>query len=564
MSMNFNGKTLHTICYLISKSLDEKITPEESEFMNKLIISDDQARRYYVELMQVHYNLRCIHEQQQAQKIEEECSQWDVQLWQELASYEMTAETIEQEPAAQDKQDICSRGQIVKARAEKPSKFSIYTLAASIAAMVLMVLYIHFMPTRKTVVATVKDSFNCKWSGDQVIKTGDQILNEPMVLLKGFVTFTFDYGAEVVVEGPAEFTPTAPDKMMLNRGKAFAHVPKNAIGFTIDTPYSSVVDLGTEFGVTAENNGTTEIHVYDGKVNLIAATSKQSKDSQIVTESQARRIDADNVAIEPTGFKEYLYAQQISSQDRRVIYGRPISLSSLVAGGDGFSSGSVESGIDPSTGQINEKAKEGYGRSGSGAFSPVADKYYIDGVFVPSGSSVVTSEGHRFTGFPETANTFWSDITANPVFNFSAFDDAGKLIYELQLVGTLDGEVENLTADSANPMIIMHPNVGITFDLQAIRQAYPEAEIDRFMARCGITKNTIKKMKHEYWVLIDGRNVYHHWQGDDDDTVGEIDISILPNQRFLTLAVTDGGDNTSFDWCLFDNAIIELVPKGLK
>ena len=71
-------------------------------------------------------------------------------------------------------------------------------------------------------------------------------------------------------------------------------------------------------------------------------------------------------------------------------------------------------------------------------------------------------------------------------------------------------------------------------------------------------------MKHDFWVLLDGQQVFHYSQAAGDDTAQTIYIPIHPEQSYLTLATTDGGDNTSYDWCLYENAVLELAPKGLQ
>jgi hypothetical protein len=44
-------------------------------------------------------------------------------------------------------------------------------------------------------------------------------------------------------------------------GRVYASVPKEALGFTIYTQNSKIIDLGTEFGVDTAMDGTVEIHV---------------------------------------------------------------------------------------------------------------------------------------------------------------------------------------------------------------------------------------------------------------------------------------------------------------
>jgi len=498
------------------------------------------------------------------QQIQDSSEVLDLQLWEELARHEKRAEPLRIDVRKKEEAVLQPvRPQQLPQR-KKPSKFPFYTLAVSVAAVLLMILYIYVMPAPKRVVATVTDCLNCRWeSAENGLKPGEDVFNEPRTLLAGYVSLTFDYGAQVVVEGPAEFVPLTPERMILRYGKAFAHVPNRAIGFTLDTPCSSVVDLGTDFGVEAQLNGSSEIHVFQGKINLIADNGQQSKASEIVPQNQARKIEAGSTAIKTAEFNEYQFAQKISSKENRVMYGRPISLASFVAGGDGRTPGDQPSGIDPATGQIHQTVQEKMGRMGSGTYRTVAERAFIDGVFVPNGPSVVSSAGHTFEGFPATTGTFWCDITTSPVFNYTATNEDGEVLYRQQFIATLD-TAPNSNTNSEKQVILMHANTGMTFDLNKIRHAFKNAEIVGFRANCGVTKNVIVKMRHDFWVLVDGQLVFHYSQPASDDTAQAIDIPIRPDQSFLTLAITDGGDNTSYDWCLFENAVLELAPKSMR
>jgi hypothetical protein len=84
-------------------------------------------------------------------------------------------------------------------------------------------------------------------------------------LASGFASIRFAQGAEVVLEGAADFEITGPNQATLHLGNVTASVPESAHGFTIDGPDGRVVDLGTRFGVRVSNAGM-EVHVLEGKV----------------------------------------------------------------------------------------------------------------------------------------------------------------------------------------------------------------------------------------------------------------------------------------------------------
>jgi hypothetical protein len=80
-------------------------------------------------------------------------------------------------------------------------------------------------------------------------------------------------------------------------GHLSAQVPPAAIGFTVETPTAKIVDLGTEFGVSA-NATASEVHVFKGEVLVTAA---KADGPQRLTESHASRID--NATGTPAGIE---------------------------------------------------------------------------------------------------------------------------------------------------------------------------------------------------------------------------------------------------------------------
>ncbi|QDV71942.1 FecR protein [Planctomycetes bacterium K2D] len=95
------------------------------------------------------------------------------------------------------------------------------------------------------------------------IHIGDRIATE-----EGLASLRFDCGAEVVLKGPAEIEVVSPMRARLIRGTLTAQVQESAHGFRIDTPNSRVIDLGTEFGLSVDDEGDTEMVVFTGKVAL--------------------------------------------------------------------------------------------------------------------------------------------------------------------------------------------------------------------------------------------------------------------------------------------------------
>lgn len=89
-----------------------------------------------------------------------------------------------------------------------------------------------------------------------------------LAIRSGLVEVTYGSGVRVTLEGPADFTVKDAGAGLLTNGKLAALVPKGAEGFRVDYANGSVVDLGTEFAMDAKSDGSTELGVFQGKVEL--------------------------------------------------------------------------------------------------------------------------------------------------------------------------------------------------------------------------------------------------------------------------------------------------------
>jgi hypothetical protein len=102
-------------------------------------------------------------------------------------------------------------------------------------------------------------------------------------LKSGHALLQFYCGATVLLQGPAEFQLISRTKAYCARGKLRATVPAQAQGFTIGSPRLDVVDRGTEFGLDVEDGERTEVHVFQGKVELYGAGDKASSPRKLTT-----------------------------------------------------------------------------------------------------------------------------------------------------------------------------------------------------------------------------------------------------------------------------------------
>ena len=125
-------------------------------------------------------------------------------------------------------------------------------------------------------------------------------------LANGFAEVTFDSGAKVVLEGPASLDVKSAWAATLNRGNLKASVPAQAIGFSIFNPNVEVVDLGTEFTMSADASGAADVLVLKGEVEA-QPSAVGSRQPIVLAAKESRRFASSGVST--AGNVEQKFAQ---------------------------------------------------------------------------------------------------------------------------------------------------------------------------------------------------------------------------------------------------------------
>lgn len=140
-------------------------------------------------------------------------------------------------------------------------------------------------------IATITDLIDVQWADTRAsLSLGDKVSPRRMSLTEGTVCFTFAHRVALTVEAPADFELLDRDHVTLHAGQLVAFVPDGAEGFTVLTESAEVVDLGTEFGVATSNDGTSEVIVFDGEVELSARAASETKPTRVFA-GTAFRVD---------------------------------------------------------------------------------------------------------------------------------------------------------------------------------------------------------------------------------------------------------------------------------
>lgn len=507
-----------------------EIMPAQMEELDQILRTESEKVRTYLELMELFTELS-PYGSVDISKSDIDSTIYDV-LIKKLAVEEKTAQEVkipQKEP--QKERKTFSESRKVRPRI---SKFSLYSLLLSSAALIFLIVYAHFVSMRWEIeVATLTDSMNAKWADTNTsLSRGTRFATgrNKFFLREGLADLRFDNEAVVTLEGPAEFQIITEDQIKLYYGRLYAAVPQRAIGFTFNTPTARIIDLGTEFGIKADAGGDTYLHVIKGKTTLIAGT-QSNKVSREVGKGIAKKISAVSSAISDIPCNEKLFVRAFNADHKIVWRGENLSLASIVAGRDGFQEVGSLIGLDPVKGEFvtSISVVDEYRKSNK-VYNLVPDLQFIDGVFVPDGESgaiQITSLGHTFD-CPKTSGKYTHEIAAYK----GSIENQQTTIPPVIINGQ---EIVN------DPILILHSNVGITFDLQAIRQSLPQLDLKSLKAT-GVAMNEFKSQDLDFWILVDGQIKYEREIVTINSDRGPIPfhVEISPKDRFLTLIVTDG------------------------
>ncbi|WP_437201164.1 LamG-like jellyroll fold domain-containing protein [Planctomicrobium sp. SH664] len=104
--------------------------------------------------------------------------------------------------------------------------------------------------------------------GPSVFSPGQRLSSGTIHLSEGELQLEFVNGAQVLFAGPAVFDINSSKEIKLHSGRAATRVPKTAKGFVVKAPDAAVVDLGTEFTLTVNDEGRSDVGVTEGEVEV--------------------------------------------------------------------------------------------------------------------------------------------------------------------------------------------------------------------------------------------------------------------------------------------------------
>ncbi|MEJ5259562.1 MAG: NPCBM/NEW2 domain-containing protein [Anaerohalosphaeraceae bacterium] len=384
-----NARDIQRMFELLDAVREGTIRPEEVEELDRILAEDKKACRFYYEYFNMCALLRSgkAFEPNLSGLPQAGDSLHNMAFWKAMAREEETAPGIER--PAEPKETIEPQPKTGPGRIPvRVSRFSIISLALSAAALFFLIGYAHIVSLKRGIeVATLTDSIKAVWADPTLSLRNSSRLSthQRLVLSKGIAALKTDQGVSLTIEGPAEFEMKSGHEILLTYGRLYVQVSAEGIGFTVETPTAKMIDLGTEFGVQADLNGSSELHVMKGAVHLFAGPKGKPHISLIVQENNAVRYNNQTFEISEIRLEKYRFVRSVDSKNQTVWRGQSyICLADIVGGGNGGGSGKRNQAIAwDGQGLLDASRLKPSGQS-LRSYIPVRFSPYIDGIFIPA------------------------------------------------------------------------------------------------------------------------------------------------------------------------------------
>ncbi len=159
----------------------------------------------------------------------------------------------------------------------------------------------------------------------------------------------------------------------------------------------------------------------------------------------------------------------------------------------------------------------------------------------------MSSSGYHHKFPPAAGGGWWTEVAHAAAANLSDIDPSPLVLGE------------KIFGQGSHPALLMHANVGITFDLDAIRKTLSGTRIKNFTSLCGISHRAreVGDPVSEFYVLVDGQLEYRQEITMRTLPIPRVQVRLNSDNRFLTLVCLAGKENNG-DWSFFGEPALEL------
>ena len=156
--------------------------------------------------------------------------------------------------------------------------------------------------------ATVASVHQPVWGDKRALLPSELVEAGEYFMASGAVQVNYANGAELLVQAPSQFSLHEENRVTLSSGVASLFIPPAATGFRIDTPFGSAIDHGTRIGVVADAASGIELHVFEGKAELVAVGASEGT---MLEANTAAAIDAESKTVTSIDAEQAYFARSL-------------------------------------------------------------------------------------------------------------------------------------------------------------------------------------------------------------------------------------------------------------
>ena len=413
-------------------------------------------------------------------------------------------------------------------------------------------------PRGSATVATLTAEHNAVWAEGASAPGSPLRAGQRLTLTAGFAEITTNDGAIAILQAPATIELTDHDNAIrLHTGKLVGICEtESSKGFLVRTPHMDITDLGTRFGIDADADAT-EVHVFEGEVE--AHRPDASTDTQpmrfVANQSARTSADTDTITRIDHDTDRFAAVNHDGSLNRSVLLARTdagLDIIDIIAGGDGRGAARMR-GIHPQTGEQNAEPILDYSASfldSHGGYTPVRANPFIDGIFIPHTTEEVQvdSSGRTVSGLDVSTPRSFQLLWAGGLMPFAGSQDV------VEGVARMYPEQPQQA-----PVLYFISNKGVTLDLDSLREHHGVRGTLTFrtLVQSIASLENSRSGTADFLCLVDGNEVAEIRDMKQGSDPTPITFRIEPTRRFLTLIVTDSGDQLHMDWVVLDRPVLE-------
>ena len=128
------------------------------------------------------------------------------------------------------------------------------------------------------VVGVISEAIGISSADSERLTVGSMVRMQDVVdFEQGIVQIATTSGSTLILEGPVDAQVGDKNRIFLRRGKITGLNKSEGESLIIDSPKSSIIDVGTEFGVSVTESDETVVAVYEGEVRLESPSAESSQ-----------------------------------------------------------------------------------------------------------------------------------------------------------------------------------------------------------------------------------------------------------------------------------------------